>query len=260
MKKHPDVSVVMSVYNGAKYLLQAVESILNQEGVEFEFIIVNDGSKDGSGDILADYASRDKRLQIIEQENQGLTAALIKGCSLARGKYIARQDADDISMPGRLKRLVDLIESGQKIVFVSSWVQYLGPENELVYEVVRPEEPEIATRILMHEKKGPPAHGSVMFRTDAYRAAGGYRNEFYYGQDSDLWLRLGQLGCIASYVQQFLYKYRYSPDAISVSMRDLQKQFGVIGQAVPQRHECKENRKNSVLAHGNTTQRRFAFG
>ena len=105
------VSVVMSVYNGAKYLRESVESVLSQEGVAFEFIIVNDGSTDDSGIILAEYAARDDRIRIIEQENTGLTRALIRGCDEAQGKYIARQDADDISMPNRLLQLQNLISS-----------------------------------------------------------------------------------------------------------------------------------------------------
>ena len=230
MNRQPHASIVMSVYNGARYLRQSIESMLRQEGVEFEFIIVNDGSTDESPAILEEYAKRDNRIRLIHQENQGLTKALIHGCTEARCKYIARQDGDDVSMPGRLKKLVNLLESDKKIVMVSSWTRYIGPEDELVHELTRPEDPKLATKQLIHERTGPPAHGSVMFRTDAYKALGGYRKEFYYGQDSDLGLRFGQLGLVA-YVPEYLYESRYSPDAISVSKRDLQKQFGEIGLA-----------------------------
>jgi glycosyltransferase involved in cell wall biosynthesis len=91
----PDVSVVMSVYNDATYLCGAVESILIQEGVSFEFIIIDDGSTDGSGQILDEYAAKDSRIRVVRQQNRGLTRALIAGCAMARGKYIARQDSDD---------------------------------------------------------------------------------------------------------------------------------------------------------------------
>ena len=89
----PEVSVVMSVYNGASHLFATLDSILSQEGVKFEFIVVNDGSSDKTGRILNDYAQRDSRLRIIHQENTGLTRALIRGCDAARGEFIARQDA-----------------------------------------------------------------------------------------------------------------------------------------------------------------------
>src|SRR5919197_1200716 len=102
MSDSPEVSVVMSVYNGAANLRETIDSILNQEGVSLEFIIVNDGSTDESPRILAEYAERDLRINIIRQENQGLTRALIRGCAAAQGTYIARQDTGDISLPGRL--------------------------------------------------------------------------------------------------------------------------------------------------------------
>src|SRR5215472_5045758 len=102
MNGNPEVSVVMSVYNNAPDLARTLDSILSQEGVDFEFIVVNDGSSDQSGQILNKYAQRDSRLRIIHQENAGLTRALIRGCDVARGEYIARQDAGDFSLPDRL--------------------------------------------------------------------------------------------------------------------------------------------------------------
>ena len=94
----PDVSVVMSVYNGADRLRETVESVLSQQGVSLEFIIIDDGSTDRSDVILANYARHDPRVHILYQPNQGLTRALIRGCEAAKGKYIARQDAGDISL------------------------------------------------------------------------------------------------------------------------------------------------------------------
>ena len=107
----PEVSVVMSVYNGAKYLRESVESILSQKSVDFEFIIVNDGSTDDSENILDEYAVQDNRIRIIKQKNMGLTQALIRGCNEARGTYIARQDANDVSLQGRLKKQLEYLKS-----------------------------------------------------------------------------------------------------------------------------------------------------
>src|SRR4029079_15350055 len=104
MKAAPDVSVVMSVYNGAETLHETMESILSQERVAIEFIIINDGSTDGSDDILSQYARKDPRVRVIHQKNKGLTCALIRGCEEAKGEYIARQDVGDVSMPDRLRR------------------------------------------------------------------------------------------------------------------------------------------------------------
>ena len=102
MSDTPEVSVVMSVYNGATGLSRSVDSILSQEGVNLELIVVNDGSTDQSIDILQEYASSDERVRVISQQNQGLTKALVVGCAAAHAEYIARQDAGDISLPGRL--------------------------------------------------------------------------------------------------------------------------------------------------------------
>ena len=168
-------------------------------------------------------------MRILEQENRGLTRSLITGCLAARGKYIARQDADDLSAPDRLAKLAQLLEVDSGLVFASSWAQWIGPEDELLWEMRRPNRSEEATRQLLHERIGPPAHGSAMFRKESYQAVGGYREEFYYGQDSDLWLRLGQLGRLG-YVQETLYTCRFSLSGITVTNRSLQRRFGEIGQ------------------------------
>lgn len=224
------VSVVTSVYNDARYLRQSLDSVLSQEGVDFELIIVNDGATDESPSILAEYAGRDARVRLIEQENAGLTSALIRACSQARGEFIARHDADDLSLPGRLSALADLLESERRAVFVSSWGQNIGPEGEIVTEIRRPPEPETATRELLDTRTGPPAHGSVMFRREAYEKVGGYREQFYFGQDADLWLRLVEHGLIG-YVPRFLYAARLRADSVTSLRGDVQKQFGDIGQA-----------------------------
>ena len=226
----PDVSVVMSVYNDAQYLRQSLESILSQDGVDFEFVIIDDGSTDESTEILDQCAARDRRVRVIREENSGLTSALIRGCSEARGELIARQDADDVSLPGRLAAQASLLGSDPAVAFCSCWVQYMGPKDELVSEVRRPSDPAAATTALLDDWAGPPAHGSVMFRRAAYQRAGGYREEFYFAQDSDLWLRLTQEGRLA-YAQQFLYAYRLLAENISSVQRGLQRQFGDIGRA-----------------------------
>lgn len=224
-----EVSVVMSVYNGARYLRGAMDSILQQEGATLEFIIVNDGSVDESGKLLEEYAARDSRVIVIEQRNSGLTASLIQGCRLARGEFITRQDADDLSLPGRLAKQRDVLRADDDIVFVSSWAQGVGPEGEWLEVVQRPDDPSAATHDLLYAKTGPPAHGTVMMRRSAYEAVGGYREEFYFAQDSDLWLRLGRTGRI-KYLPEILYAWRVSPTGISTSRQAQQLRFGDLGQ------------------------------
>ena len=220
----------MSVFNGERYLRESADSILRQTFSDFEFIIVNDGSTDGSPDILAEYARQDGRIRVIDQENQGLTRALIRGCAEARGRYIARQDADDVSEPRRLRKLTGLLDGDPGLAFTSSWGRFVEPGGAVCGEVIRPADGTEATHVLLHCRQGPSAHGSVMFRKDSYERVGGYRPEFYYAQDSDLWLRLALVGKIA-YAQQFLYTHRVAPEGISFARRGLQCRFAELGQA-----------------------------
>ena len=228
--KVPEISVVMGVYNGAGTLPAALDSILSQQDVELEFIVVDDGSTDGSAAILDAAAEKDARLRVVHKSNQGLTRALIDGCARASAPWIARQDADDLSLPGRLAALLDLARRHPEAVLLSSSVQYVGPNGERLFRMSRPADPNRARRQLLDEKGGPPAHGSVMFSRAAYRAVGGYRACFYFGQDSDLWLRLAEQGGVA-YAEPVFYAYRLSPGAISGASRSLQRKFGRWGQA-----------------------------
>ena len=118
----PVVSVVISVFNAGALLPQAMRSVLDQEGVDFEIVVVDDGSTDGSGEALDRYAREDPRVRVLHQENAGLTKALIRGCSQARGELIARQDVDDVSLPGRLEKQARLLRSDPSLAMVSSGV------------------------------------------------------------------------------------------------------------------------------------------
>jgi len=229
LEKPPRISVVMSVWNARACVGRAIESILSQTFGDFEFVIVDDGSDDGSGGLIGGFADRDNRIRLLRQENAGLTRALVTGCAGARGEWIARQDADDWSEPRRLGKCLALAEKNPGCTMISSWADYHGPAGELLEEVRRPESSDAATDGLLHRQMGPPAHGSVLFRRDAYEQAGGYRPEFYFGQDSDLWLRMARRGKIA-YVQESLYHYTLSPDAISGRFSDVQRRFGELGR------------------------------
>lgn len=234
-QQQPDVSVVMSVYNNADTLPRCLDSILGQEGVALEFIVINDGSTDATADMLDVAARQDARLIVIDQSNQGLTRSLIAGCERAKANWIARQDADDMSLPGRLKTLLALTKKHPEAVLVSSACRYMGPRDEYLCTITRPTDPVEARSQVRDQGIGPPAHGAVMFAKDAYGQVGGYRAVFYYGQDADLWRRLAENGGVA-YTSDELYLYRLAPNAISGSRRKTQKQFGRLG------HKCQQAR------------------
>jgi glycosyltransferase involved in cell wall biosynthesis len=217
----PELSVVASVYNGGRYLLPSLESVLSQQGVGFEFVVVNDGSTDDSPQILDDLARRNSRLRVVHQPNRGLTEALVRGCAEARGRYIARHDADDLSLPGRLLRQLRLLDGDPGLSLVSCWGRAVGPDDETLFEIRRSDDPVRATEELIGKEVGPAGHGSVMFRSDLYRRVGGYRPAFRVAQDWDLWLRLVEHGRIA-FVPEALYAYRVEEGSISARRRDQQ--------------------------------------
>jgi len=227
----------MSVYNDATHLPRAVASVLAQTWTDFEFLIIDDGSTDSTPILLHDIAQSDHRVRIITQANSGLTQALIRGCVEARGELIARQDADDWSEPCRFGEQVALLNSDPLVGFVSCTTQYVGPNDEPLEIVSRTDPPTEATRKLVDERMGPPAHGSVMFRRSVYEAVGGYRPQFYFAQDSDLWLRIAEHSLIA-YVQRCLYYARRDPSSVSGRMGRLQRAFGELGQ------QCRAERQS----------------
>lgn len=195
-EKAPAVSVVMSVYNGADTLAATLESVLAQQGCDFEFIVVDDGSSDGAGAVLDVYAARDSRLRVIHQANTGLTRALVVGCAAARGDFIARQDAGDVSLPGRLRLQNELLRERTDVVLVCAACRVLGPRGELLFELSREGDAlsEGLSLLDVNRIKGPPHHGTTMFRREAYLQVGGYRPPFVVAQDIDLWLRLAEVG------------------------------------------------------------------
>jgi len=229
MRTGPTVSVVISVYNDVDRVESAIRSVLEQTYQNLEVIVIDDGSSDGTSDLLDRIAATDTRMRVLHQPNTGLTRALIRGCSEARGDFIARQDSDDWSYPQRIAEQVALLEADERIGFVSCATQFVGPGNEPLAVVTRVTDPEIATRGLLHEHQGPPAHGSVMFRRLLYQRVGGYREEFYFAQDSDLWLRLAEHALIG-----YLPDVRYvcSQDILSTSgaQRQIQRRVGELWQ------------------------------
>ncbi|MDD1444208.1 glycosyltransferase, partial [Dolichospermum sp. ST_sed3] len=215
-KGNPEVSVVMGVYNGADTLRTSIDSILSQNGVDLELIIVNDGSADRSGQILDEYQQKDSRIKTFYQDNQGLTKALIKGCGVAKGKYIARQDAGDVSNTFRFRKQVDLFEAHPNAVLASCGTRFIGPEGEHLYDVMQ--DPSTATKQFLtldpKKIKGPSHHGCTMFRRSIYEKVGGYRSCFYFAQDLDLWIRLVEHGEHVI-VPETLYQALISVESIS---------------------------------------------
>ena len=227
MSIQPSISVVMGVYNGGAGLRRTLDSILGQEEANLELIVIDDGSKDDTGGVLEEYARVDNRLRVVSQPNRGLTKALVVGCRMAKGEYIARQDAGDMSLPGRLKAQKETLDASPEVTFVSCWTEYVGPELEILFVRKGSGLAREPTAILGGDWRwgvvdGPTHHGSVMFRKSGYTRAGGYRDPFYFGQDWDLWYRLAAIGRF-QLIEQVLYRARVEPQSISGRHRKEQR-------------------------------------
>ncbi|MEL7198565.1 MAG: glycosyltransferase [Pseudomonadota bacterium] len=216
----PKLSVVMSVFNGEEYLAGAVNSVLGQTFTDFEFIIIDDGSTDGSKSILEDFASRDPRIRVIEQQNSGLTRALRKGCDLAHGEYIARMDADDFSVDTRFAKQIFVLDQRPDCVAVTSHVEHFHDDGtvKMVAGEIGPEE---LIQLYNGFTNRIGGHGQVMFRRSAYSEAGGYDPHFRYSQDYDLWCRLLHLGRFAV-IGEVLYRWRVGYGSTTDKNKDLQ--------------------------------------
>jgi glycosyltransferase involved in cell wall biosynthesis len=230
----PEVSVAMTVYNGADHLSKTVDSVLCQRGVAFEVVVVDDGSDDATAAMLAAFQERDDRLRVLRhQRNQGMTAALITACRAARGKFIARQDVGDISLPGRLETQARVLRDHPDVVLTACGTRYLSPEGWPLFESVQQEDAADAALRSTDPRRlrGPSHHGATMFRRQVYEQVGGYRGAFRVAQDLDLWTRLVEHGRFLP-TARVLYEAEISPDSISGRQRARQRAMTrLIGRA-----------------------------
>jgi glycosyltransferase involved in cell wall biosynthesis len=178
----------MSVYNGEKYLRYAINSIINQSFSDFEFIIINDASTDNTGKILGEY--NDNRIVIINNEkNLGLTKSLNKGIAVAKGKYIARMDADDISMPERIEKQVGFMENHKDVAILGTDYYPIDEAGRRINaKLMRPISSTEIKRNLF--KFNPFIHSSLMIRREVLKEVGYYDERFKKAQDYELCLRI----------------------------------------------------------------------
>lgn len=192
MNNKPLVSVVMPVYNGEKFLPQAIESILNQTYKNFEFIIIDDASTDGSFEIIKKYAKKDKRIKFMRnKKNLGQTEALINSKKLIKGKYFFKMDSDDIANPKRLEKQVNFLENNQNYIIVGSNLKVIDENSKLIgYRFYPRTDEEIRKTIFF---KSPFAHPTICFRTSIISRIF-YDNIFKYAEDYYLWFKFLKVG------------------------------------------------------------------
>jgi glycosyltransferase involved in cell wall biosynthesis len=215
----PKISIVMPVYNAAAFLREAIDSILAQTLTDFEYIIIDDGSTDTSRDIIMSYD--DTRIVLLTHKtNKGLVASLNAGLAAAKAPFVARMDADDISLPTRLKEQYDYLQSHSDVVAVGTDATVISTDGRILYEQVTIPTDKAIQRILA--VASPFVHGSVMLRKDILLESGGYQSEAYLVEDYDLWVRLSKRGKLAN-LKQSLYRYRYNPSGETQTKTEQQK-------------------------------------
>lgn len=207
----PMITVLMSVYNGEKYLKEAIDSILAQTFKDFEFLIINDGSTDNSVNIIESYD--DPRIKLINNEkNLKLIASLNKGISLARGKYIARMDSDDISMPERFEKEIKFLESNPDYGLVATYYTVIDGMGSEKYKMSYPSSNDLIKLFL--SVNCPIVHGSVMGRTELFKENPYGSKEFSAVEDYELWVRMSKRTKIHN-IPEYLFKYRIYGESFS---------------------------------------------
>ena len=189
----PAISVVMPVYNGQDYVLDAVASIAEQSFRDWELLCVNDGSSDRTAEILDWFASQDPRVRVIHQQNTGLVGALNHGFDQARAELVMRMDHDDLALPDRMQRQYRFMQQNSDCVVCGGAIMEMDSDGDLLGSSSLPLEHDNIVADLLHRRTGH-FHPTTLIRANAFQRTGGYRDEFKHIEDHDLWLRMSKLG------------------------------------------------------------------
>lgn len=217
----PEISILMSVYNGGIFLAPALESMLGQTFSDFECILIDDASTDSTSQVLADFAARDSRVQVIKNStNLGLTASLNKGLAFSKGRYIARMDADDIALPGRFMTQYWFMEEHPDVAACGSWISVIDEQGQLLGEKnLALSYEDIKKKMLFNNQF---IHSTLFFRADILKENGGYNEFFKKSQDYELMLRLSSKYPVVN-LREKLLQFRLYKSSLSWMNSDQQK-------------------------------------
>lgn len=192
-QKKPFVSVLLCVHNGEPYISDSIDSILQQTFKDFELLVIDDGSQDRTYAILEEFAKKDTRVRVVHQKNAGLTSALNTGISLCRGKWIARQDADDISLPQRLEKQVQHIRAHKNIGLLGTAYDIINVAGNVLPRHEVPLYTSHHDLCLELQCRNPFVHSSVMIKRETIQSLGGYRDAYPAAEDYECWLRMSKV-------------------------------------------------------------------
>ncbi|MCI0671729.1 MAG: glycosyltransferase family 2 protein, partial [Myxococcaceae bacterium] len=233
MRNAPLVSICISAYNAERFLPETLDSLLAQTLRDFELIVVNDGSSDGTQEVLERYQARDRRIRVISNGRLGYTGAANAACQHARGRYIARSDADDISLPGRLVRQVAFLEANPEVAMTGTWAVIFGlKRGELRFPT---DSDSLKVAPLFYN---PFLHSSGMWRSRLFHEDGvSYDARFSEASDYQLWVDVARRHPVAN-MPEFLLRYRVTSTSVTLS------------SAMKQRATAKEIRRLQLVALG----------
>lgn len=226
--QQPRISCLLPVYNGEEFLEEAIGSILSQSFKDFELVVVDDGSRDTTPDILARLAAADPRIKVVRQENGGIVAALNAGLAVCRGEYVARMDADDVALPHRFQFQLDYLDAHPGCVLVGGVARSISPDGKDVSRTTggRHRRTDLSC---FPPKIAVSMHPLITVRREALVAIGGYRSDFPHAEDYDLFIRLSKLGGIDNPDEDVLI-YRRHEGAISLKHLETQEHSAAMAE------------------------------
>lgn len=232
MNEQPSVTVLMPVYNCENYIAEAIRSVLNQVYTDFEFLIVNDGSTDTTAKIISSF--KDERIRVIDLgSNKGIAVALNAGLLQAKGKYIARFDADDVCFPRRLSIQFGFLVAHEDYVVAGSNAEYINQRGEHLFhfKCLAYSDVELKKNI---RKQCPFIHSSVMYKKEAVLQAGGYSLLAHNFEDYLLWIRLKAFGKFYN-INHSLIRVRFNPQSVTIDERHRGKAFRKLKRSIIER-------------------------
>lgn len=224
----PIITVLMPAYNAAGFIAQAVKSVLQQSFIDFELLVVDDGSQDETAAVVQSFA--DERIRLLQLPHRGIAAALNSGLEAATGKYIARFDADDICYPQRLQVQHDFFVANPQYIICGCVADYISEEGDFVF-TYRPPGFLYEELLSSLKNKCPFIHSGVMYVKDAIVQAGGYNEHAHTFEDHLLWVQLlkSAKGCN---LQEVLLRVRLNPQSVTIDERWRPRQFNEIKSRV----------------------------
>ena len=214
MSPRPTVSVVMPVKDGARFISEALRSIGVQTFEDLEVVVVDDGSTDGTPAIVRDHAADDPRIRLVEQDHRGLAGALNTGLRAARAPWIARLDADDHALPGRLARQLEVAARRPDVAVWAGWALTMDASGRVIGQVTTGPLTDEEFRRAHAAGFVEILHPTVLARRDVLLQVGGYDDRLMIGEDVELWDRVGEVAAILT-LPEPLIRFRVHPDSAS---------------------------------------------